>query len=192
MIRDVEHDYYMWLRHMVATRPLREFGYNKLLKYLYHREFVYEYDMDSNRAEDGIALRSKYCYITTKDDREAMKVQKEIDASFGRNPCSMLEMMIGLCYRHDRRYSEQLDTQGLFWTMVSSLGLIGQDDEGFGLNYVEDVIDDFLEHRYSRDGRGSLFYVPNAKKDMRRLDIWYQAMAYYNELPEIKEDYTAD
>lgn len=192
MIHNVEHDYYMWLRQLVAYRPLRDFPYNKLLGWLYSREFIYEYDMDSNRAADGIALRYKYCDAVAKTEEERVQLYSTIDSTFGRNPCTILEMMIGLAHRHDKRYSEKLDIKGLFWFMIESLRLSSERDDSINYRYVEKRITDFLEHRYSRDGYGGLFYVPSTKQNMRELDIWYQAMAYYNTLPEIKEDYMAD
>lgn len=184
MIKRPDHEYYMWLRHLVSKPPMKDFNYNSLLKVLYEREYIPDNRYDHNRMVDGLYLREKYARHTTKTDEEYDKLIAYIDASFGRNPCSMLEMMIGLAYRHDKRYGDDLDLYNLFWFMVDSLGLNTERDDVIDYERVNKVIDDFLDRRYRPDGAGSLFYVPSTTKDMRDLEIWYQAQEFYNSLPE--------
>lgn len=191
MIKRPDHEYYMWLRHLVTKPPMKDFVHNKLLKILYEREYIPDNSYDNNRMVDGLYMREKYARQTTKTDEEYGKKMQYIDASFGRDPCSMLEMMIALAYRHDKKYAEDLDTFGLFWFMIESMGLSSETDIAINEKRVNKVIDNFLDRRYSPDGRGSLFYVPSTKKDMRELEIWYQAQEFYNTLPE-DDDFLAD
>lgn len=191
MIKRPDHEYYMWLRHLVTRPPMKDFVHNKLLSVLYEREYIPDNEYDHNRMVDGLYLREKFARQTTKTDEEYKKRLQYIDASFGRNPCSMLEMMIGLAYRHDKKYGEDLDTFGLFWFMVDSLGLSAETDDRIGYERVNKVIDDFLDRRYSPTGAGSLFYVPTTSKDMRKLEIWYQAQEFYNSLPD-DDDFLKD
>ena len=69
--------------------------------------------------------------------------------------------------------------------MIVSLGLSGMTDSNYNADYVDMVLDRFMDREYSSDGNGSLFYVPGTKKDFRNIEIWYQMCEYLNSI--IKE-----
>jgi hypothetical protein len=62
--------------------------------------------------------------------------------------------------------------------MVGSLGLLDMDDGRYDEIHVNYILEDFINHNYSFDGRGSLFYVQNSAIDMRNLEIWSQMNWY--------------
>ena len=59
-------------------------------------------------------------------------------------------------------------------------------DENFNEHLVRRNISNFIERRYSRNGRGGLFTVRHCIKDMRNVEIWYQMCWYLDEV--IKEE----
>ena len=69
---------------------------------------------------------------------------------------------------------------GYFWIqkMLKNLNILQYDDLNFDEDAVRRKIDNFLQRRYSENGFGGLFYVPNSEKDMRSMNIWDQ-MCYY-------------
>ena len=104
----------------------------------------------------------------------------------GNIPCSVLEMMIALCIRCAEQIIDDIDIQPLmermFMEMLGSLGLAEQTDICFDSAYCADILERFLDRRYSQDGRGGLFVISRPGVDMRRVDIWYQMCFYLDGL----------
>ena len=65
-----------------------------------------------------------------------------------------------------------------FWEMITNLGLGSMTDNHYDRDYVDKVIDRFLNRKYERDGRGGLFTVRNCDKDLRKVEIFFQ-LCYY-------------
>ena len=97
-------------------------------------------------------------------------------------------MMIALSFRIEEeiminsKYGNR--TGQWFWNMIVNLGLGKMDDNNFNEQYVYNVIQDFLHHRYSRDGHGSLIVIPNSQDDLRKVEIWTAFMRYLNIMGE--------
>ena len=164
--------YFEWLCSLVTTK--RRTSYKKLLEYLHNWEFTWVMPLDSNRAADGLELRRKY--YDYRDDTP-------------QYPCTVLEMMIALSVRCEDSMMVN-DAYGnrtgeWFWNMIFSLGLNTQFDSRFNPNYVDEVLNNFVNRNYEPDGTGCLFRTSNQNVDMRKLDIWYQ-MQYY--LDDILDD----
>jgi hypothetical protein len=143
--------------------------------YLHDVEFTYSIPKDANRAEDGIDLRYRFTYdYAGVEDAECY--------IFG--PCSVLEMMVALAVRceetimDDPGYGDR--TSQWFWRMINNLGLGSMTDRRFDKYYVEDVVSDFLNRRYSPDGRGGLFTIRGCDSDLRRVELWIQLLWYLN------------
>lgn len=176
-MRKLSKEYYDWLVRMIDIQE--HFEYSSLLRALHSREFFWSVPMDKNRAIDGEYLRRRFA-------RECNKSLRYIEDTF-TDPCSVLEMMIGLAVRceehimHDPAYGDR--TSIWFWEMISNLNLLEQTDDVFNHEIVDTIIDRLLERSYSRDGSGGLFTV-NKDVDMRRTEIWYQLNYYLNELEE--------
>lgn len=176
---EIEDSYFQFLMRLIDNErpqpPARNYGV--LLHYMYNMEFEYIIPLDENRAYDGLNLR--YLFST--------------DAPFNYNdildalddPCSILEMIIGLAHRIETDITCEPDgidrTSELFWQMISSLGLEDMTDSNFNSDKVIDILRCFLNRRYSPNGQGGLFTVNNYDGDMRDIEIWYQANIWLNE-----------
>lgn len=168
-------EYLDWLKSHVIQEDIYTQKYDKFFELLHDIDFVYCLPMDQNREEDGFDLR--YQFITEHNYKE-----EHIEAL--EKPCSMLEMMIALSIRCEQNFAynpyEYGDRTGeWFWRMVQNMGLTGKiTDEDFDEGFIIDKISKCLERKYSPNGRGGLFMVPNLKEDMREVDIWKQAVWY--------------
>ena len=158
-------NYLEWLSAMVIPDESIRYSYQKVLEELYLKEFRWDIPRDENRAEDGEKLRDIY-----KDE-----MGLPANAS---GPCSCLEMMVALSLRCDNELMYDPD-EGIridiwFWEMMESLGLDKMDDWHFDKLEFCEIIERFLNRKYSKDGRGGLFFIENFDKDMRKIEIWYQ------------------
>lgn len=166
------NEYFDWLCNQICNRRYsRDISYKKLLTRLHQIEFIWIVKKDRNRAEDGLDLRYRFSY-----EKGYRDIHSYLD-----DPCSVLEMMIALAFRcenimDDPAYDDR--TEQWFWNMIVNLGLGSMTDDNYNREYVDDVIWKFLNRKYDRDGKGGLFRVRDCKRDMRRVEIWYQ-LNYY-------------
>ena len=174
---NLKNEYFDWLCQSIYDRQHTRFG--GLLKLLHEREFIYIINMDGNRFEDGIELRYKFAYERGHDYRM-------IATYLDDKPCSILEMMVALARRFEENivgdYTVGDRTSQWFWTMIDSLGLGRMDDTRLQKKLCDDIIDTFLNRNYAPTGEGGLFTVHASRRDMRTVEIWYQACAYFNEI----------
>lgn len=173
----ITDEYFEWLYDTVCGESFgNNISYRKLLMRLHDIEFRYYVRNDKNRALDGKRLRHRFATtVYSNCDPDAV-----IDNLGG--PCSVLEMMTALAIRCEVDIMDDPSrgdrTRQWFWGMVRSLGLLRMSDERFDREEVDDVIEIFLDRKYSPDGRGGLFTVKNCKDDMRDVEIWWQ-MCWY-------------
>lgn len=101
-------------------------------------------------------------------------------------PCSVLEMMVALSARCEEHIMDDPDsgnrTGKWFFDMILSLGLINMQDERFDALYARAAISRFLRREHAANGCGGLFTLRYHSADMRRVEIWYQAMWYLDEV----------
>ena len=172
MRRNVRTLYFQYLCDIVAKSHNE---YAKLLSYLYDTPFEYEYELDLNRSFDGVDMRRSF-ELHTGNNRALVS-----------GPCNMLEMMVALAIKMENTMTD-LDkgdrTGQWFWIMIHSLGLESMTDSNFDENHVEDVLNRFMKHEYSRDGNGGLFTIPDTPDDMRREEIHTQMCWYLNTLED--------
>lgn len=176
--------YFNWLFDIINTDSCySQLNYTKLLDYLYHIEFKYSIPHDANRASDGISLR----YVFGEKNGYEYDFIKE---SFSHIPCTMLEMMIGLACRieidimSDYHYGNRENQW--FWNMITSLNLGSMDDRNFSKKYVDDCLERFFNRDYSPNGNGGLFTVSNPPEDLRKIEIWTQAMWFLNDICDFR------
>ena len=174
MFRDqIINDYFEWLWNFTKCRGHSQ--NRKIITLLHNIEFRYSIPMDANREEDGIDLR--YRFITE------VGIPKNYQEVYGYldGPCSVLEMMIALAIRCEESIMDDPDigdrTSEWFWLMMKNLGLDYMSDRKFDRNVAEEKISIFLDRRYKRNGEGGLFVV-NGRRDLRKVEIWYQ-MCWY-------------
>lgn len=163
----VVDSYFNWLCDLVCgQRYSKSISYRKLLHHLYETEFTYLIPRDKNRAEDGIDLRWRF----------SRECNPHLGA--GKRPCSVLEMMVALSIRCEEDYMDDPEigdrTGQWFWGMIASLGLGSMNDDRYDEQFVDDVIQRFLNREFEPDGRGGLFTVRNCPYDLRTVEIWYQ------------------
>lgn len=168
----MDERYFDWIACLVCDgRYGGRHSYRRLLACLHEREFTYLLPIDENRAIDGVDLRYRFVYET---GAQYIPMQDE--------PCSVLEMMAALCLRCEEQIMDDPDignrTSEWFFAMIDSMGLRGMTDDAFNERIVQTRIDRCLERRYEPDGRGGFFTVPGCRYDMRKTEIWYQAMWY--------------
>lgn len=177
---NLEGLYFDWLCSFVYNdRYFKRLSYKRLLEYLDLREFYYILPMDYPRAEDGVSLRYRFGREKNIDEREIANV---LDV----RPCSILEMMIALSIRIEESIMCDPDvgdrTGQWFWEMIISLGLGGQNDSSFDIYRVNTILYNFLERKYSSDGRGGLFTLSDPDRDQRTVEIWYQMQRHLGEV----------
>lgn len=172
---EIEEAYYDWLTDMIS-------GYkghmSKLLRQLYMTPFRVTMLMDENRVGDGLTLRYRYA-IHANLSNAAREMLKDI------RPCSILEVMLGLALRFEEEYVVPPDgdiltgVSSTFNYMIRSLCLIDFDDAHYQPEIVQKILVRFMDRTNWPDGRGGLFYIPDAQEDMRQLELWDQLMRWY-------------
>lgn len=174
MFRDqIINDYFEWLWNFTKCRGHSQ--NRKIITLLHNIEFRYSIPMDANREEDGIDLR--YRFITEVGiPKNYQEVYAYLDG-----PCSVLEMMIALAIRCEESIMDDPDigdrTSEWFWLMMKNLGLDYMSDRKFDRDIAEEKISIFLDRKYKRNGEGGLFVI-NGRRDLRKVEIWYQ-MCWY-------------
>ena len=169
--------YFRWICKKIQSK--RYASHERLLTHLFEKTFTYILDRDGNRYEDGIALRYRY---GSENGFSDARIASELDVF----QCSVLEMMVALAIRCEESIMSDSEignrSERWFWSMVESLGLIDMDDRYFDRYVTDDILTRFLDREYEPDGRGGLFVVNDPPRDMRDVEIWYQAMWYFNEI----------
>lgn len=165
-------DYFNWLYDVVCPDD----RYLKLCRFLHSISFSYDIPMDGNRYEDGISMRFRFGYAC---DIPSNRIATELD----NTPCSMFEMMVALALRMEEDIMAcpgENRTSEWFREMIRSLGIAGMTNELFDPDKVEAAVERFLNKDYDRDGKGGLFTVTDTDRDLRTVEIWYQAIWYLN------------
>jgi hypothetical protein len=177
---ELNNEYFEWMYQLVCSeKRFRRQSYRKLLHHLHANEFTYTLDMDGNRAIDGVDLRYRFQYEN--------RYQRDIVAAWlGKEPCSILEMMVALSIRCEEHIMDDPTignrTGQWFWSMIMNLGLNPMDDLRFNQMYTNDILNRFLNHQYKENGEGGLFTVHKNRYDLRQTEIWYQMCWYLNEV----------
>lgn len=172
----LEDRYFDWLRQKAMGQDR---SYDLLLDFLYNKPFSYTIRMDENRAEDGVELRYIFGFENDIPDEDIVA-----GLDLGRD-CNMLEMMVGLARRCESQIMIDMEEgeqpERWFRIMIRNLGLGSQTNDNFDAEKANYITDRFLAHQYSYYGDGSLFAVCHPRYDMRKTDLWYQAMWYLTE-----------
>lgn len=151
------------------------------MQYLFDKPFTWLLQRDENRVADGLNLRYRFGYECGMD-------YDMVTAGLGNRPCSVLEVMAALSLRCEETImSDPMKgnrTKQWFWGMLKSLGLTHMRNDDFDIQEADDIIERFLNRRYSPNGNGGLFTLSNCKTDLRTVEIWCQANWYFNEVIE--------
>lgn len=175
----VRDDYFNWLTGRIGG-CVTAASFKKLLWRLHETDFRWKLPMDENRASDGIELRWSY---TCETHKTAMydEIKRALEGE-----CSVLEMMVALAIRCEETMDDVTvgnRTSYWFWEMVKSLGLGAMHDNRFDSDYVNDILETFLDRKYAPDGRGGLFTIRNCEHDLRKVEIWSQLWWFIDSRP---------
>lgn len=176
MLNKINAEYFEWLVNLVSEQRFAKPVYQNLLMRLHNTEFRYSLRRDRDRAEDGEDLRYRFALF---HDYDIPATLADLDG-----PCTILEMMVALAIRceeqiaDDTRYGDR--TAQWFWNMIVNLGLGPMTDSMYDEEYVGVTLQRFLSRKYEPDGRGGLFRLRNCEEDLRRVEIWRQALWYLN------------
>lgn len=172
--------YIDWLCSFVYDRKNSSKSYDLLFEKLSNTEFVWSLMFDKNRAADGLKMRERFMEEIYWPDGVCI-------ATSDQSP-SLLEVLVSLSLRcEDFIMSDDSvgnRTGQWFWGMIVNLGLGGMHDKYYDEDYVDFVINRFLNREYDPDGKGGLFYIPNRKEDVRDVEIWYQLNWYLSDILE--------
>lgn len=178
-MRTLKDRYFLWLCGRVK-KPGQ--SYRILFNTLFDEEFRSLVAYDDNRLEDGKNLRQVFFNRFSVDEETYDYMELE------SYKCSVLEMMIALSMRMSDILSETAKddmTSDIFWELLLNIKLSKFSDEGFEKNQIINKCKEtsriLVERLYEPNGRGSLFPITNPKKDLRKVEIWYQMMAYLDE-----------
>ena len=172
-IRKIKLDYFHWLCEIICVDQDRD-SYWILAKALHNIAYFWSVPNDDNRGMDGLRLRDDYFDENPFNDAVVLD-----------EPCTMLEMLIGLARRIEEIMAEagtDDQTPKWFWEMMENLGLNRYTDANFSILYgdarVPHTVQIVLERSYKRNGEGGLFPLRRPKKDQRKVEIWYQMSTY--------------
>lgn len=161
---DLYLEYFVWLAAWVNDREHNSSDYTEVLWKLYDTKFIVSMEKDQNRVDDALDFRTRF-------------VPFRLDFHV-----SILEIMISMAARIEdtimKNTSEEDRTSVWFWDMMNSLGLANQTDILYDEQYVLEVLHDFNNRKYERNGVGSLFVTRDKSKDMRKMELWFQMHEY--------------
>ena len=164
--------YLRWLYGQVGSVNARQKARThwSLLRQLNETIFVAIVPHDENRIADAKDLR--YEFLAETEDEQG-------DLEWMRSPCSALELFIVLA----RQLAFEMDDspQVWFWHLLEVLNLEGYNDRDYNEDAQKEVsrcMDRVIWRTYSPDGRGGLFPLRDAHRDMRKIELWYQLNAY--------------
>lgn len=172
----IEADYFQWLCGLVMIDE-PDHSYWVLAKELHVRRFVWTIPNDDNRNKDGEKLREIFADESFYDNCDCL-----------RGPASVLEVLIGIAKRmesilYDPKMGDR--TVNWFWELIENLGLQRFTDEEYYLNggpiLVDQILSIWMHRSYKKTGVGGIFPLKNAKKDQKKVEIWYQMHAYLAE-----------
>lgn len=188
----METSYFQWLCALIHADSFEK-SYYILCGELFKYPFWVKVQRDANRNNDGLELRHEYIEEMIESSVEPFE---DLSIKVAEN-CSMLELFIGIAKRmNDELMTEDSGdkTHEYFWEMMKNLGLDEFDDEKFGEEtgactvQVRDILGNFNERRYKRDGSGGIFPLRHPEKSQKNVEIWYQMQAYINENYKIQEE----
>lgn len=154
--------------------------YKKLISELHDIPFTFLIEKDANRAEDGKYYRNEFLSSLHEDDRKYV-----LDCGyFEQQPCSVLEMLVGMAIRIEDEYTgtpgeERPDL--IFFDMVQNLRLSRFTDSNFDKEKVDEIVKKWLDRDFESSGLGSIFPLNHTKRDQKKIEIWDQAMEYLSE-----------
>jgi len=169
MNKELEEQYFIWLRNQIAHPKEGVKTYDRLFELLHEHEFVWTVPGDKHRAADGMELRTDFLRETSFSS----------DPDWAYAPCTLLEFFVAF----SRRASSQTDDPiaQWFWEFMYNLGL---DKFYYGAKMTEDqvkeIFEKFVWRQYLPSGQegGICPLYKSVPQDQRKVEIWYQFFYY--------------
>ena len=183
----IRNDYKNWLIGLTSNwcSVILGASYERLMEYLYSRNFTSIYPNDYNRVQDGIEMRFRFIEVCESGFSPLKYTYHDVYKHLTHD-CNMLEMMAALaqkCEDHIMGDPEIGDRSGeWFCGMLKNTHLDRYSDEYFDDYMVDRIVTNVIDHNYCRNGDGGLFSVKNPAIDMRNAELWYQMNWYLGEL----------
>lgn len=187
MATDAAINYFNYLVNQIAFDGVNLKGsfYTNLLNFMFAKDFYWmpNFPLDSDRAEDGYALREQFLRTFGGQVNYA-----EFEAFCQHKKASVLEVLIALCIRISGLLTtETSEVIGLyFWHLLDNMGLSWADDKDFDPDIVNGVFENWMRRNYAPDGSGgNIFIFGNfnaanfMKKNAAEMNIWDQANFYF-------------
>ena len=169
----IEEQYYVWLLSKISAEV--DSNYSLLLSKLYTTMFKVKRDVDQLRARKVVELRNEFCdewfinYPKTEDIPQVSILEVLVSLSLDAERTVMRDGSVG-----DR-------TSLWFCTMIRNLGLDIYSDGNYDRTAVELILERFVNHKYKRNGVGSVAYTTSSRGDFRKLDVWQQLNIWLTE-----------
>lgn len=180
IIREYLDWIYDWATH---DRVPPSLACHKLIERLFQAEFFHTVKWDENRERDGKGLRFRFAQATDLASRMNMSpsgLTAYIDRVMGY--CSLLEVMVVLACRMEEDYMDnpQMGDRSTCWftDMLLSMQLGHVPDIWYEQERIDKAIHITLNRLYEYNGRGGLFHIRNADRDMRDVELWGQMLEY--------------
>lgn len=175
--QNIKTRYFNFIYRMMYKKKPGEPSYRKLFTRLHQIPFRWVIDRDENRNADGINLRYEF---SVRYDLDYEEVKKHFDPDH----CSVLEMMAALAIRCDRTHEQRILPENpianWFWEMLMCMRLDEMTDTAYVEEYVDEVVANMLDRKYSKNGMGGL-YCTRTDKDMREMEIFIQMNSFVQE-----------
>lgn len=175
-MKDITTEYFNWLYDIIADENK---DYRKLCEILHSINYSYGNMYDANRYENGVYMRYRFAQEKGYDHEEPM-----IASTIDNRDCSMFEMMVALAWHieTDIMANSEEGNRTYLWfeVMLNSLHIDVYEGDSAETNAIDilKAVQLFLNKGYSSNGDGGLFYIPDTNKDLREMEIWYQANEY--------------
>lgn len=166
-------EYFNWLASIFDMDDA-DHSYLVLARRMFEKEFFSIIEMDVNREGDAKALREAYI------------AAGGVGGRFLEGPANALEVMIAMANRFGSiiisDYEED-PSEKCFWEMMENIGLAPYSDDAIigdpaCTQRIDEILDRWIERRFSRNGKGSPFPLKKPKKDQRKVEMWYQMQGY--------------
>lgn len=167
--------YFDLLASEICQKDHSIYDYSMLLRRLYDIPFEVRVEMDENRKMDALNMKMEYVESDLAPEHGTRVLVERF--------ISVLEVLFALAKRMENDIlcdpMTEIDNSSMyFWDMLRNLDVEKYKNDNFkGIN-VDEKVCKWLRRDYTHDGKGSIFYVPRSKIDMRKEEIWNQMQCY--------------
>ena len=168
-------EYLNWLYNLYGNPEYKL----ELFRTLSEINYIWQFQLDSNRASAGLLLRERFAY-------DAGVYQSDV----ADGPCSVLEMICALADDMSRECG-QYDDKYFVIVLLKNLGL--DPFQTYSIDAVKTAVNIWLTRQYMPNGSGNIFCVPNRHDvDMRKFDTCTQMNLYLNEYYPFDKNFLKD